>query len=91
MFRVELAAAGNELRSFQPLVPFLLIPIPIAYKTTGGSADPQMKKSEYSREMGEVVTVHVGQCGNSVAASFWETIVAEHGKECENCPALFLR
>lgn len=30
--------------------------------------------------MGEVVTLHIGHCGTSLADSFWRTIAEEHGK-----------
>ncbi|XP_065205770.1 tubulin beta chain-like isoform X1 [Planococcus citri] len=33
--------------------------------------------------MREIISVHVGQCGNSIGYKFWEVIVAEHGINVE--------
>jgi tubulin beta len=29
--------------------------------------------------MREIIHVQIGQCGNQIGSSFWQTIAAEHG------------
>jgi tubulin epsilon len=38
--------------------------------------------------MREVVSVHVGQCGNAIGAAFWNLLLLEHEKTADNDPIL---
>jgi len=32
--------------------------------------------------IGEIIVIHVGQCGNRIGVKFWETLAEEHGIDC---------
>lgn len=38
--------------------------------------------------MREIVSIHVGQCGNQVGSAFWNTLLLEHEKTPDHDPAL---
>lgn len=38
--------------------------------------------------MREIVSVHIGQCGNQIGAAFWNRMLLEHEKSKDDDPSL---
>ncbi|KAJ1362004.1 Tubulin gamma chain [Parelaphostrongylus tenuis] len=51
--------------------------VPLFYSLEHPSCEHQLEKMSYSK--GQLMCIHVGQCGNQIGQSFWKVLCDEHG------------